>query len=288
MARGRAWAGGLVRRIFGRRALKLKLAGASIAAVLILAALSPTHHRPAFTARIEARDRLVIAAPFDGFLAEAPVQLGDTVRPRQVLIRMEDSDLRLESSRLAAEAEQLQTAAQNARAKRQMAEAHNLDARLAQNGVEADLTAGQLERALVRAARDGLIVAGDAPKRVGGRVRLGETLPELASTDSLAVQALIDEDWVADLPPGAQGTLLLAAWPDHPMPLRLTRITSQTEPSEGVNAFVAWLDFDARPDIPLVDGMRGIVRIEAGPTSALGRYGRGIGRWVQRSLWRWN
>jgi len=285
--RGWNWGRGLARTVLGRRALKLKLALVLVAAVLMVAAVVPTTHRPAFNARIEARDRLIVAAPFDGFLMEAPVQLGDTVAPGRVLIRMEDSDLRLEASRLAAEAEQLQTAAQNARARREMAEARNLDAKLRQNRVEAALVEDQLARATVTAERDGLIVGGDAPKRVGGRVRLGETLLELAATDSLATQVLIDEDWVADLPENATGTLLLAAWPDRPIPLRLTRITSETEQSDGANAFVAWLDFDQMPDFPLKDGMRGIVRVDAGSASALQRFGRGIGRWVTRTLWRW-
>ncbi|PZX49689.1 multidrug efflux pump subunit AcrA (membrane-fusion protein) [Cereibacter changlensis] len=281
------WLSGLARAIFGRRALKLKLAAVILAAGLLAAALTPSQHRPAFDARIEARDRQVIAAPFDGFLAAAPVQLGDAVAPGQELVRLEDSDLRLEGSRLAAEAEQLRTAMQNARAQRDTAELRNLTARLSQNTVEAALVGDQIARATVTADRDGLVVAGDAWKRVGSRVRLGDTLLQVASLDSLATLALIDEDWVADLPPEAPGVLLLAAWPDRPIPLHLQRITRETEATDGANAFVAWFDFEAPPEMALMDGMRGIIRVEAGPTTLLGRYGRGIGRWFERSLWRW-
>ena len=65
------WLSGLARAVFGRRALKLKLALLLLAAGLLAAALTPSQHRPAFDARIEARDRQVIAAPFDGFGVEA-------------------------------------------------------------------------------------------------------------------------------------------------------------------------------------------------------------------------
>ncbi len=285
--RVRNWLVGFLQTVFGRRALKLKIAALGVAGAMILAALTPTTHRPAFNARIEARDRLVIAAPFDGFLSEAPVQLGDQVTPGKLLIRMEDSDLRLEVSRLAAERAQLQSAAQNARALRDMAETRNLDAKLRQNAVESALVEDQLARATVSADRAALVVSGDAPKRIGGRVRLGDTLLELATKDSLATQALIDEDWVADLPEHATATLLLAAWPDRPIPMHLTRITSETEQSDGANAFIAWLDFDQVPDLALMDGMRGIVRVDAKPASVLQRFGRGIGRWASRTLWRW-
>ncbi len=287
LLRARHWIFDVVRLVFGQRAVKLKLTLLAIAVVLGVAALTPTIHRPAFNARIEARDRLIVAAPFDGFLAETSVQLGDSVAAGKILIRMEDSDLRLEASRLVAERQQLLSALQNAQAQRNTAEARNLDAKLRQNEVEAALVTDQLARASVTADRAALVVAGDGPKRVGGRVRLGDTLLELASKDSLAAQALIDEDWVADLPENATATLLLAAWPDRPIPLRLTRITSETEQSDGRNAFVAWLDFTKAPEVALMDGMRGIVRIDAKPASVLQRFGRGIGRWVSRTLWRW-
>lgn len=287
LLRARHWIVGLLRSIFGRRVLKLKLAVLAVALLLIIAALTPTNHRPAFNARIEARDRLVVAAPFDGFLVEAPVKLGDSVKPEKILIRMDDSDLRLEASRLIAGRAQLQSAVQSARAQRDMAGARNLDAKLRQNEVESALVQDQLSRATVVAGREALVVSGDAAQRVGGRVRLGDTLLELATKDSLATQALIDEDWVAELPDNATATLLLVAWPDHPIPLHLTRITSETEQSDGANAFIAWFDFDTFPEMALMDGMRGIVRVDAKPASALQRYGRGIGRWASRLLWRW-
>lgn len=286
--RVRNWCFNLGRLIFGRRLVKLKLAAVFIAAVLIGASLVPTIHRPAFAARVEARDRLVIAAPFDGFLAAAPKQLGDEVDPGAELIRMEDSDLRLERSKLVAEAEQTKNAIQNARAQRDMARVRDYSARLQQNKVQTALIDEQLSRATVRATRAGLVVEGDASKRVGGRVRLGETLLQIATIDSLAILALVDEDWVADLPDGAKGTLLLAAYPDDPIHVTLRRVTSEAEQSDGRNAFVAWSSFDARPDIALMDGMRGIVRFDAGSTTILGRYGRGLKRWFKRGLWRWS
>ena len=274
--------------LFGARALKLKLALLVIALALVIGALIPSRHSPAFAARIEARDRLLVAAPFDGFLAESPVQLGDRVSAGAVLMRMEDNDLRLEGSRLAAEAEQLANAVQTARAGRDTAAVRDLDARLGQNRVQTALVESQLARASVTAARAALVIGGDAARRVGGRVRLGESLIELATVHSLAVQVFIDEDWVAALPESAEGELLLSAWPDRPIPVTLERITSEAQQVEGSNAFVGWMRFDLPGDLPLMDGMRGIVRVDAGATSLLGRYGRGVGRWVSRTLWRWN
>lgn len=280
------WLGGWARALFGPRLLKFKLACVLIAIVLAGAAVTPTHHRPAFTARIEARERMVISAPFDGFIAAAPVELGDTVRAGEVLVRMEDADLRLERSRLSAQAAQLANQLRDARAQSDMAKVRDISAQIRQNTVETALAEDQIRRATIRAGADGLVISGDASRRVGGRVRLGEELLQVAQTESLSGLALIDEDWVADLPGNAAGDLLLAAYPDHPLPVHLRRITSQTETSGGTNSFDAWLEFDAPPDLKLMDGMRGIVRLDGGPTTVLGRYGRGIGRWFERKFWR--
>jgi hypothetical protein len=118
-------------------------------------------------------------------------------------------------------------------------------------------------------------------------VRLGEPLLELAAPGSFRVLAFIDEDWVSDLAPGSRGELLLTAYPTTPLALELVSITADPQMREGANTFPAWMAFADLPDLALLDGMRGVVRIDGGPTSLLGAYTRGVTRWLRRTLWRW-
>ena len=79
----------------------------------------------------------------------------------------------------------------------------------------------------------------------------------------------------------------MAAYPDQPIPVTLTQITADAQNRGGINAFGAWARFDAPPDLPLLEGMRGIVRFDAGADSMLGVYTRGLRQWLRKTIWRW-
>jgi hypothetical protein len=79
----------------------------------------------------------------------------------------------------------------------------------------------------------------------------------------------------------------LAAYPDRPIPVTLRQVTADASSQGGINVFAAWASFEAPADLPLLEGMRGIVRLEAGRTSLLGDYTRGLRLWLRKILWRW-
>lgn len=283
----RNWFLGFFWIIFGRKAAKIKLFALALTLVVVILALIPTTARPPFEARIEARNRFVVSAPFDGFLAEAPFQLGDTVAQGATVLALDDGDFRLQRARQVAESQRLEGEAQAARSARDTAKVRMIDAQLQQTQVALDLLDHQLAQTQLVADRDGVIVGGDAWRRIGGRVRLGEPLLEVADPASYAVAVYVDETWVADLGTGAAGNLLLAAYPDRPIPVTLRQVTSDASNQGGVNVFAAWAVFDRPAEMPLLEGMRGIVRLDAGRISMLGDYTRGIRRWLAQTLWRW-
>ncbi|SNY54982.1 Multidrug efflux pump subunit AcrA (membrane-fusion protein) [Pseudooceanicola antarcticus] len=280
---------GLVVGLFGKTAWKLKLALLLLAAAATAAAFIPTEVAPSFTARVEARERQVVSAPFDGFLARAPYQLGDRVEPGALLVSMEDADLRLRLNQIRARLAEIDSEAATARAQRDTAQVRLLEAQRQQSEVDLGLTERQLELASFTAPSEAVVVGGDAWRRVGDRVRLGEPLMELATSGAFRVLAFVDEDWISDLPVGTPGTMLLTAYPDQPLEVTLAAMGGRPEMREGVNSFPVWLDFtEATPDANLLDGMRGVARLELGETSALKAWTRGAARWFRRTLWRWS
>lgn len=280
------WAG--FRGVFGATVWKLKLFLVIATAMVTVLALVPTRFEPSFTARIEAQDRRVISAPFDGFLAEAPYQLGDVIAPGAIIVAMEDSDLVLQTAQADSELAEIEAEIQTARAQRDTSRVQSLEAQRRQVEVRQELLRRQLDLARFEATETAAVVGGDAWRRVGGRVRLGEALLELAAPDTFRVLAFIDEDWVADLDPGGAGTLLLTAFPNAPVDVTLHSITTDPQMRDGVNSFSAWMDFADVPDVALLDGMRGVVRIDGGETNMLAAYTRGAMRWLRRTLWRWS
>lgn len=284
----RNWCMGWLRLIFGKKAWKLKLAFAGLAVLLLALALIPTEARPGFPARVETHERRVIAAPWDGYLQSAPFRIGDTVPAGAVLLEMNSAEQRLQYVMAQAEAERLSAEARLALAQNDIARLRSLEAERAQNTLRLELLQRQITEGRVTAPDAMQVLGGEAYLREGARVRLGESLMELGNPAKLGLSAYIDEAWVADLPPGASARLVLAAWPDRSIDAVLEQITSDSSLSEGENRFRARLRLERPADLQLLDGMRGMVRIEAGRSTLLADYTRGLRRWFAGLIWRWS
>lgn len=280
------WVGDGARAVFGRTAWKLKAALALLAGAIAVAAAVPSQLQPTFTARVEAVDRRIVSAPYDGFLAAADFQPGDRIPAGAMLVAMEDSDLRLRLAQVRAEAAAVEAELQTARARRDTAQVRLLEARRAQAGAQRDLLDRQIALSRFTAPSPAIVVGGDAWQRVGDRVRLGEPLLELAAADSFRVLAFVDEDWIAALSSAAAGTLLLTAYPQRPVPVVLAGIGADPAQVDGANAFPVWFEIAVPVEMDILDGMRGVLRVDVGERSALEAYSRGLRRWAARVLWR--
>ena len=285
-----AWAGGRIAALFGPAAWKLKLTAAGAALVLLILALVPGTERPAFSAGLETAGRRVIAAPYDGYLAAAPWRTGDHIPAGALMLAMDTAELDLQRVMTEAEQTRLSTQARLSRAKGDIAQLRSLEAELEQTKIRLELIARQIAEGEMRAPRPVQVLSGEAHLRIGARLRLGEPLLEIGDPETLSVNALIDEDWVADLQPGLEGDLMLSAWPERLLRVRLVQISADARAEEGRYGFRSRLEFaepppeDLRP--AMLEGMRGVVRLEAGRSSLLAGYTRGIRRWLQGALWR--
>lgn len=273
--------------LFGRTLWKLKLALLLFVALLTLAALLPAERRPAFTARVEAEDRQIVSAPFDGFLAEAPFQSGDRVAAGGLLIQIDDTDIRLQLTQRRSEMAEAEAQLQTARAQRDSARVRQIETRLEQIRISISLLEGQRDRAAHRAERPMIVIGGDAWRRIGDRVRLGEPLLELASPDNFHLRAFVGEDWISALSAETTGAVVLTAFPDQPIKARLSGIGRDPVMMNGEYAFPVLLSLSAPAGLDVLDGMRGIVRLDLGRASVLDVYTRGLRRWLDRTLWRW-
>jgi len=173
-ANERGWAGRLrdgwrdgLREVAGPGHPGLKLGAAVLALFVAVIALWQTDHRISARTVVEGSTQLAAVAPFDGFLAEAAVRAGETVKKGQPLARLDDRDLQLERSRWGAEREQLLRRYQVAQAQADRATMGVLAAQMNQAEAQLALAEERLARATVVAPYDGVVVSGDLSPQNG-------------------------------------------------------------------------------------------------------------------------
>ena len=110
-----------------------------LAALVGYLSVATGEYRITSKATLEGTVQQVVAAPMDGFIANATTRAGDLVRKGEVLGRLEDRDLRLEHARWSSQREQLKTEYRQALAQRDHAKTRVLQAQAAQADAQLNL-----------------------------------------------------------------------------------------------------------------------------------------------------
>jgi RND family efflux transporter MFP subunit len=227
----------------------------------------------------------VIAAPFEGFVVEAPLRAGQTVARGALLARLDDRDLRLERARLSAELAQQQHKRDEAMARHERGEQGVLLAQLAETEARLDQVEERLARTLITAPFDGVLVSGDLSQAIGGPVEQGKTLFELAPLTGYRVVLKVDERDVRELHPGQAGKLVLAGMADERLDFTVRHV-SVANAEDGQNLFRVEADL-ARQDQRLRPGMEGVGKIDASAHPLLWIWTHRLVDWLRLNLWRY-
>lgn len=272
--------------LVGPRHVGLKLATSAVLGLIAFLAyyVSPFH----VTAETvtEGLVQRAAAAPFEGYIATAPVKAGDVVTAGQVLATLEDRELKLERARWVSELEQARNQHSQALAERDAAEVEIASAQMAQARAQLALVEDRLSRTEIRAPFDGIVVTGDLTQSLGAPVEKGEVLFEVAPLDAYRVILQVDERDIAYVGMGQQGNLLLAAMPDEPVPFEITKVTPVSTAEEGRNYFRVEARLLTLPP-RLRPGMEGVGKIEIEPRLLVWILTRRAIEWAQLELWRW-
>ncbi len=275
-----------VRQITGPRHMLLK----SIASILVigslLAVFVPVTHRVSAEAEVVPTVRRVISAPMEGFVDSVLVRVGDRVAADGVLLRLDTRQLALEQGRLTGEIRGIETEMRAALAGRDRKETVVLYARKAQAAAELARVEQQLERAVLRAPVDGIIVSGDIDEITGAPVKLGESLLEIAPFVEQDVHLLVDETDIGHVKVGQSGALSLTSSPGRALPFEVSAIHPIAQSAEGQNRIrvEATLPADATPPLP---GQTGIGKIAVGQASLLWVWTHRFTHWARQLAWQW-
>ncbi len=241
-----------------------KLAGLSAVVLLLVLCLWPWAYRVDATLTLRSKDLLFMPAPFDGYLRQVHVEIGDKVEAGQVLVQLDTRDLALEESMADADVLRYSREAEKAQATRQLAEMQINLARQEQSASRLALVRHQLQHAKVTAPHAGVVVEGELKKNLGAPLRKGDLLLKLAQTDDAYLELEIDQVDVHEVKVGSTGEFALVGRPDQRFAIFLERIDPASILREGRNIYLARARVQG--DIPIWwrPGMGGSARIDAG------------------------
>jgi multidrug efflux pump subunit AcrA (membrane-fusion protein) len=263
-----------------------KLALLGILAVCAFFYFATSTYRVNAASRIEGSVRRAMVASYDGFIKEAVVRAGDTVREGDLLASLEDRDLALERLKWVTERQQRLYEYDRARAARQPAVINVVKSQIDQADAQIKLIDEQIARAQLRAPFAGLVVSGDLSQSVGGAVSRGQVLFEIAPLDSYRVIMNVDEHQIADVQIGQAGQMVVSSLPDELFALNVETITPVAEAAGGKTVFR--VDGGLTGNSPrLRPGMEGVAKIDVGNRRLIWIWTRTLTDWLRLKAWQW-
>jgi RND family efflux transporter MFP subunit len=272
--------------LFGPRHVALKLATIGLVGLVLFCLLVQGDYRVSAKTVLEPIVQRAAAAPFNGYIREAPVRAGDLVKVGQVLCTLDDRELRLERLKSLSKFEEYQKEYHKAMAEREAAKVEILTAQMHQAQAEIALLDDQLAHTKLLAPFDGIVVTGDLSQQLGAPVEKGKVLFEIAPLDSYRLVIEVDERDIADVVVGQRGSLMLSAFPSEINDVTVEKITPVSTAKEGRNFFRIEAQFD-QPHDRLRPGMEGAGKIQIDRRSLIWIWTHQIVDWIRLAVWSW-
>ena len=260
------------------------LALGALVVLLTIVAVLPFNYRVSAPARLEGSVQRVIVAATDGFLQQANVRAGDSVREGQVLAELATQDLQLERRRRESELSQHENAYRAAQARNDRAQMVISQSRAGEAQAMLALADSQIERARIRSPFDGIVIKGDLTQTLGAPVQRGEVLLTIAPNNSFRLIVEVDESDIAAIVPGQKGELALAAVPERALSFTTRRVVPFAASTDSHNYFEVEAALDAQ-GASLRPGLSGVARIDAGQRTLWWMATHRLFNWLRLMFW---
>lgn len=215
-------------------------------------------------------DDLVYApSPFDGYIDEVLVQVGDLVDEGEVLLQLDTRELMLEESMAIADQSRYAREAEKSRAKSSLAEMRIAMALKAQAEAKLELIRYRLDSADMKAAFKGIVVEGDLKELLGAPVRKGDVLFKVARIENLYAELEVSERDIHAVDVRMTGELAFVSRPELKFPIVIERIEPVAVTKEEGNIFMLRGGIPGEPAGWWRPGMSGVSKIDVGKANIL-------------------
>jgi multidrug resistance efflux pump len=262
-----------------------KLIGMGLAAVAVVLALLPWPYRVEAPIALRSSDIVFVPAPFDGYLKQVHVEVGDATPAGAPLLELDTRELVLEESMALADELRYAREAEKAQAARQLADMQIALARQQQSGAKLELIRHQIASAQVRAPFAGVVVEGDLRKNLGAPVRKGDLLLKLAHTANLYLELEVDQVDIHEVRPGMTGAFAFVGRPDLRYPVEVERVDPAATMREGRNIYLVRARIDSVPEAWWRPGMGGAARLDVGDRPAIWIITHRTVRFLRQVFW---
>ncbi len=273
-------------RLLGPGFLIRKLTVIALIAITVFLSLFRVDYRVAAPIVIEGTVQRVIAAPFNGFVKEAPVRPGDIVKKGWVICLLDDRELKLEHVKLSTEKEQYRKQHQEAMAKHERAQARILTAKIDQAAAQISLVEEKLAYSRIVAPFDSVVMSGDLSQSLGSPVERGQELFKVAPLDAYRVIIEVDERDISEIKVGQSSELVLPSMPGKAFPFAVEKITPVSTAKEGRNYFRVEGQME-QALAGLRPGMEGIGKISIDRRKLIWVWTHEMIDWLRLQFWRW-
>jgi len=256
-------------RILGVENTFSKLMGLILCAALVVLLFGKLSYRIESSFILKTDDLVYLPAPFEGYIDQVPLQVGDRVNEGDVLLTFDIRELLLQESTAIANQIRYKREAQKARAQNALAEMKIALALEEQAKAQLELVRYRLNHAKLKAPFAGIVVEGDLKELLGAPVRKGDVLFKVARIEKMYIELEVSERDIHELSAGMTGEIAFVSRPKLKFPILVERIDPVAVTKEAGNIFAVRGVFAGEVSGWWRPGMSGVSKIDAGKRNIL-------------------
>jgi biotin carboxyl carrier protein len=246
-----------------------KFFGLLICAALAFLIFGQLNYRVEAPFALKTDDLAYLPAPFDGYILEVHVKVGDLVKETEPLLSLDTRELLLEESTAVANQNRYSREAEKARAQSALADMRIALALEAQAKARLKLVRYHIDHAQLKAPFSGIVVEGELEELLGAPVRKGDVLFKVARIEKMYAELKVDERDIHEVTDGATGEIAFISRPDLKYPVTVERIDPVAVTEEEGNVFLLRAVFPENVAEWWRPGMSGVAKINVGKRNIL-------------------
>ena len=256
-------------KLWGVEHTLAKLIGVLVCVTLAVLLFGKMTYRVEAPFILKTDDLAYLPAPFDGYIDEVEVKVGDIVQEGSVLLKLDARELLLEESTAIANQNRYVREAEKARTEKALAEMKIAQSLEQQARARLDLVRYHLAHAEVKAPFAGIVVEGDLEELLGAPVKKGDVLFKVARLEKMYAELKIDERDVHEVAGEATGEISFVSRPNLEFPIVVERVDPVALTEEEGNVFLVRGVFSGEVAGWWRPGMSGVAKINVGKRNIL-------------------